>query len=161
MEGLRIYIDTSVFGGCFDEEFKKPSKALFRAIKAKLVTPLISDILIAELARAPQEVQKLLSATLGWGNMERLEATEEALFLQQAYMDAGIVVQNYADDALHVAHATIARADVIVSWNFKHLVNPAKIRSFNGINMSKGYGMVVILSPEDVIMMMEKEDEKD
>ena len=63
MERLRIYIDTSVFGGCFNEEFKKPSKALFRAIKAKLATPLISDILIAELARAPQEVQKLLSAT--------------------------------------------------------------------------------------------------
>ena len=93
--------------------------------------------------------------------MERLEANEEALSLQQAYMNAGIVVQNYADDALHVAHATIACADVIVSWNFKHLVNPAQIRSFNGINMSKGYGMIVILSPEDVIMIMEKENEED
>ena len=93
--------------------------------------------------------------------MGRLEASEETLALQQAYMNAGIVVQKYADDALHVAHATIARADVIVSWNFKHLVNPAQIRSFNGINMTKGYGMVVMLSPEDMILIMEKEDEKD
>ena len=67
----------------------------------------------------------------------------------------------YADDALHVAHATIARADVIVSWNFRHLVNPAQIRSFNGINLAKGYGMIVILSPEAVIMMEEKENEKE
>jgi len=161
MKQLRIYIDTSVFGGCFDEEFKKPSKALFRAIKAKQAIPLISDILIAELARAPEAVQNLLSATLKWGNVERLEATKEALDLQQAYIDAGVVVQKFADDALHVAHATIARADVIVSWNFKHLVNPAKIRSFNGINMANGYGMIVILSPEDVIMIMETENEKD
>jgi hypothetical protein len=72
MKQLRIYIDTSVFGGCFDEEFKKPSKALFRAVKVNRATPLISDILIAELARAPQEVQDLLSATLKWGNAERL-----------------------------------------------------------------------------------------
>jgi hypothetical protein len=117
--------------------------------------------LIAELVRAPQEVQDLLSRTLKWGNFERLDATVETLELQQAYLDAGIVVPKYADDALHVAHATIARADVIVSWNFKHLVNPAKIRAFNGINMVKGYGMIVILSPEDVIMIMEKENEKD
>jgi predicted nucleic acid-binding protein len=161
MKQRRIYIDTSVFGGCFDEEFKKPSKALFRAIKDKQAIPLISDILITELSRAPQVVRNLLATMLKWGNVERLEVTEEALDLQQAYMDAGVVVQKYADDALHVAHATIARADVVVSWNFKHLVNPAKIRSFNGINMMKGYGMIVILSPEDVIMIMGKENEKD
>jgi predicted nucleic acid-binding protein len=89
MKQLRIYIDTSVFGGCFDEEFKKPSKALFRAIKAKQAIPLISDILIAELARAPEAVQNLLSATLKWGNLERLEATKEALDLQQAYIGCG------------------------------------------------------------------------
>ena len=160
MKHMRIYIDTSVFGGCFDEEFKKPSKALFRAIKANRATPLISDILIAELARAPQVVQDLLSATLKWGNAERLEVTKEALALQQAYINADIVVPKYADDALHVAHATIARADVIVSWNFRHLVNPAQIRAFNGINFANGYGMIVILSPEAVIMMEEKENEK-
>lgn len=160
MNRMRVYIDTSVFGGCFDEEFKKPSKALFRAIKANKATPLISDILIAELARAPQEVQKLLSAVLKWGNAEELEMTEEALTLQQAYMSAGLVTPKYADDALHVAHATIARADVIVSWNFKHLVNPGQIRAFNGINLAKGYGMVVILSPETVVMMEEKQNEK-
>lgn len=161
MKKLRIYIDTSVFGGCFDEEFRKPSKALFRAVKAGKVVPLISDILIAELARAPEVVRNLLSVMLRLGNIERLETTKEALELQQAYMDADIVVEKYADDALHVAHATIARADVIVSWNFKHLVNPAKIRSFNGINIMKGYGMIVILSPEDAINVMEKENEKD
>lgn len=72
MKQRRIYIDTSVFGGCFDEEFKKPSKALFRAIRGKKAIPLISDILIAELSRAPQEVRNLLATMLKWGNEERL-----------------------------------------------------------------------------------------
>lgn len=155
MKRIRVYIDTSVFGGCFDEEFKKSSRALFRAIRANKATPLISDILIAELARAPREVRGLLSAVLRQGNVEKLETTEEALTLQQAYMKAGIVSPKYADDALHVANSTIARADVIVSWNFKHLVNPRQIRAFNGINLAMGYGMVVILSPETVVMMEE------
>jgi hypothetical protein len=66
---------------------------LFRAIKAKQAVPLISDILIAELARAPEVVRNLMSAMLKWGNVERLEATKEALDLQQAYIDAGVVAQ--------------------------------------------------------------------
>jgi len=87
MKKMRVYIDTSVFGGCFDEKFKKPSKALFRAIKANKATPLISDILIAELARAPQEVRNLLSAVLKWGNAEELETTEEAMIEEKNEKD--------------------------------------------------------------------------
>jgi hypothetical protein len=87
------------------------------------------------------------------GNAEELETTAEALTLQQANMRADLVLPKYTDDALCVARATITHADVIVSWNFKHLVNPAQIRAFNGITLAEDYGMVVILSPEYFLVL--------
>lgn len=63
------------------------------------------------------------------------------------------------DDALHVALATISCADVIVSWNFKHLVNPVRIRKFDGVNVMNGYGPVVILTPGDFVSSLEVDDE--
>jgi hypothetical protein len=66
------------------------------------------------------------------------------------------VTPKYSDDALHVAQATLARADVIVSWNFKHLVNPTRIRMFNGVNLGQGYGLVVIMTPSEVLGVLEE-----
>lgn len=62
---------------------------------------------------------------------------------------------------MHVAHASVARADVIVSWNFKHLVNPLRIRGFNGVNAAQGYGPVVIMTPEDVAHIWKEQDNED
>jgi hypothetical protein len=81
--------------------------------------------------------------------------------LQDAYLSASVVSKRYANDALHVAQATIARADVIVSWNFKHLVNPSRIRAFNGVNMAQGYGQIIIMTPSDIIKILEEGDEKE
>ncbi len=78
--------------------------------------------------------------------------------LRDAYLRAGVVTPKYADDALHVAQATLARVDVIVSWNFKHLVNPTRIRMFNGVNLAQGYGLVVIMTPSEVIGFLEEAD---
>ncbi|MCZ7571623.1 MAG: hypothetical protein M5U01_23995 [Ardenticatenaceae bacterium] len=154
MKPLRVYVDTSVFGGCFDREFSQPSQALFAAIQQGQAQALLSDILIAEIARAPQPVQVLLAQTIQ-GGAEVLEATQEAVELQEAYLTAGVVTTKFADDALHVAQATLARADVIASWNFRHLVHPTKVRGFNGVNVANGYGLMVVLTPADVVRILE------
>ena len=87
---------------------------------------------------------------------ERLILTTEAIALRDAYLQGEVVTQKYADDALHVAQATLARADVIVSWNFRHLVNPARIRDFNGINLVvQGYGLMIIMTPAELVSVME------
>jgi predicted nucleic acid-binding protein len=157
---MRVYIDTSVFGGYFDDAFEGASRGFLLAIWDGRATALLSETLLRELEEAPQEVKDLLSRTLR-GESERLEVTEETVELQDAYLTAGVVPRKYADDALHVALATIARAHVIVSWNFKHLVNPISIRAFNGVNLIQGYGPVVIMTPTDLIPILEGKDEEE
>ena len=158
MKRLRVYMDTSVFGGYFDEEFEAGSRSLFDAIWRGKITPLVSETVARELADAPEQVRELFQRTLA-GDCERIEVIPESIGLAQAYVQAGVVTEKYADDALHVASATLARADVIVSWNFRHLVNPARIRGFNGVNVAQGQSQVIILTPEDVANSLEERHE--
>jgi len=150
MKPLRVYIDTSVFGGYFDDEFSVVSRQFFDAVFGDQIISLISETLVAELIRAPEHVQDLLGRTIQ-ARSERLALTSEAIALRDAYLKGEVVTQKYADDALHVAQATLARADVIVSWNFRHLVNPSRIREFNGINLAQGYGLIVVMTPAELV----------
>jgi len=150
MKKLRVYVDTSVIGGCFDEEFEYESNLLVEmAINGKAVL-LISDELVAEMQYAPQEVQDKLFA-LPTECFERLETKDEAVELHNAYLKAKILGRASESDALHVANATVAKADMIVSWNFKHIVHYDKIRGFNSVNMREEYGMIAIYSPKEVV----------
>jgi hypothetical protein len=157
---MRVYIDASVFGGYFDDEFDTGSRGFFDALFDGLAIALISDTLVAELVDAPERVQDLLERVLACES-ERLGLSEEAQDLQNAYLASGVLSPKWSDDALHVAHASVARADVIVSWNFKHLVNPLRIRGFNGVNAAQGYGPVVIMTPEDVAHIWKEQDNED
>ena len=76
--------------------------------------------------------------------------TSEAVELHEAYMAARILTRKSANDALHVAVATVARADAIVSWNFRHIVRLDKIKAYNQVNFAMGYGLLTILSPREV-----------
>ena len=154
MKLMRIYIDTSVVGGYFDEEFMEATQIFFSMLRAKRFIPLISDILAEEIGEAPQQVQDLLVEIIQVG-VEQIQISDEAVNLRDAYLKTGIVTEQYEDDAMHVALATLVRADVIVSWNFRHLVNPSRIRAFNGVNSMQGYGPVVILTPDDLNRILE------
>jgi predicted nucleic acid-binding protein len=158
MKRLRVYFDTSVLGGCFDAEFQNASRQLVEAAYGEQILPLISEILLRELTEAPANVQQLLSRMMQ-GDVERLEVDEEAVELHEAYLRTGVVPSRYADDALHVALATVARADVLVSWNFRHLVNPVRVRTFNGVNTAQGYGPIIIMTPSDIVGLLEYPDE--
>jgi len=150
MKRLRIYVDSSVFGGCFDREFEEESRRFFDLVRASEITVLISNVTLAELERAPRKVQEV-AASIPPETVERLEAAEEAERLRDAYLAAQVVPPNFAEDALHVAMATIEGADVIVSRNFKHLVNIQRIRAFNAVNLLQGYQPIDIRSPLEVL----------
>ena len=147
---LRVYIDTSVVGGCLDEEFAQPSRALLDMVRTAKVTLLISDVLLEELARAPDKVRSLLES-LPTECTELLTLSADAATLRDAYLAAGVVGPAAERDAEHVAIATVAKADVIVSWNFKHIVHLEKIRLFNAVNLTHGYAMIDIRSPLEVV----------
>jgi hypothetical protein len=155
---MRVYIDTAVFGGYFDEEFEDSSKKFFGAVRLGKIIPLISDTLVAELVGAPDQVQDLLQGVIDAG-CERLPLGADVERLRDGYVWAGVVSEKYAGDALHVAHATLARADAVVSWNFKHLVNPAQVRAFNSVNLRNGHSLVVIMTPPDIVKVSEESDE--
>jgi hypothetical protein len=90
---------------------------------------------------------------------ETVEIGPDAFALQEAYLREGIVSEKYAADALHVALATVSNAKMIVSWNFKHIVNFQKIPLYNAVNKLKGYDSIDIYSPLEVIDT-EDEDQK-
>lgn len=71
--------------------------------------------------------------------------------LAEAYLSHGIVSPGSRSDALHVALATIGRVDVLVSWNFRHIVNLGRIRLFNAVNLEQGYGLIEIRTPKEVL----------
>lgn len=150
MKRLRLYLDTSVFGGCFDVEFEKDSNALFRASKQGQFVLLISELVTTELGQAPLAV-KGLPQSLEDVEVEQLLYTTEARALAQAYLDAGILTDKSKVDAGHVALATVSRADAIVSWNFKHIVQLQKMKLYNQVNFAKGYGFLEIVTPKEVL----------
>ena len=147
---LRIYIDTSVVGGCLDEEFAEASRELLKMARAGKAVLLVSDLLLQELEDAPSEVRDLLS-TLPPSAAEPVETTDEAGALSAQYVEASVVGESSARDALHVALATVAGADMIVSWNFRHIVHHDKIRGFHAVNLRRGYPMIGIYSPLEVV----------
>lgn len=150
MHRQRIYVDTSVIGGCQDEEFASESRALIEMARRGDVTLLLSDLLFRELEEAPREVLAVVT-DLPSDSYNIVTTTDEVELLRQEYLSAGILPPTSEDDALHVALATVHKADLIVSWNFKHIVNVDKIRRFGAVNLVQGYQPIDIRSPKEVV----------
>ena len=146
----RIYIDTSVIGGCEDEEFSRWSIQLFEEFRQGLKTAVISNLTRQELEGAPENVKQIL-LSLPDINMENVILTEISECLAQNYIDDGVVGSRHIVDAQHIALASVERVDVLVSWNFQHIVNIDRIHAFNSVNLKLGYPMLEIRSPREVI----------
>jgi predicted nucleic acid-binding protein len=122
----RLYIDTSVFGGFFDEEFSEFTRPLFERLQNGEFKLLFSAVTQDELSSAPEQVKKLVKS-LKEGNTEFMETDDEAVDLATQYIAEKVVGQTSFADCLHIALATINRADYLISWNFKHIVNVQRI----------------------------------
>jgi predicted nucleic acid-binding protein len=144
----RIYIDTSVFGGYFDEEFSLHTKPLFERLLNKEFVLLFSTITKNEIDNAPNFIRDLVQNTLKV-ETEYLIINEEIIDLASEYISEKVVGQTSFADCLHIAIATINRADFLISWNFKHIVNIQRIRGYNSINIKNGYQQLEIRSPRE------------
>ena len=150
MRRLRLYADTSVFGGYFDDEFSGDSRKLFTEIEAGRFLLVVSATTLRELRRAPQQVRQLIT-DLPVDAVETLPPLEEIERLRDAYLEAEVVGSSAALDAEHIASASVAGVDLIVSWNFKHIVNFERIRGYHAVNLKEGYHPIEIYSPREVI----------
>ena len=150
MKKLHIYIDSSVIGGCEDPEFAENSLALWRHFIRGDFIQVLSEHTLREIQDAPAEVRARV-LEIPKENQIVLADTPDAYELAEAYLAHGIVGPGSRSDALHVALATIGRVDVMVSWNFKHIVNLNRIRLFNAVNLEQGYGLIEIRTPMEVL----------
>jgi predicted nucleic acid-binding protein len=157
---LRVYVDTSVIGGCFDEEFAEDSRRLLAAAAEGRIVLLLGPVVLRELASAPRQVVDVLSR-LPASSVERVELTDEVVALRDAYIAADILGPRWEDDAAHVASATVAGADAIASWNFRHIVRLDKMKAYNQVNQRRGYGVLTIVSPREVCLDEPDEDKED
>lgn len=146
----RIYIDTSVLGGCFDDEYADDSNRLLNEFVSRQKIAMISDLLLLELEAAPQEVRDLAEKIPDVAK-EYVRLDEESIALANAYIQEQAVAESSLSDARHIAIATVGRVDVLVSWNFKHIVNLNRIRRFNAVNLKLGYITLEIRSPREVL----------
>lgn len=130
----RIYIDTSVVGGYFDEEFKEATQLLFERFEKGEVIFIVSDLLDIELLNAPVQVRELLLKYPS-ENFERVTLSEEAIILADTYINEKVIGKNFLEDCRHIALATVNKVDVLASWNFRHIVNQDRMKGYNSVNL--------------------------
>ena len=149
MKKRAIYVDTSVIGGCCDLEFQEWSNGILKDFQAGTFKLLLSELIDAEIEDAPEEVKKVY-AEFRQCTDKTIPISPESIELAEAYLKHKILTLKYRDDARHIAIATVAGADLVVSWNFKHIVHFEKIQKFNAVNIEMGYKPIFIYSPREV-----------
>lgn len=153
----RIYADTSVIGGCLDDEFSEWSNKFMNYVQSGGASLVVSDLTFLELEEAPEEIRAVLDR-IPADHRDDVELTRESRDLADAYIAAGVVVASKMLDAQHIAIATVCRVDAVVSWNFKHIVNLDRIHAFNAVNLRGGYPVIEIRTPQEVVPHEENEE---
>lgn len=147
---LRVYADTSVFGGCFDDEFAEFSNKLIDEFKQGIKRLVLSDLTLREIENAPDEVKGILK-TIPGEFREYVTLENDSMYLAQKYIDEKAISKKHMVDSQHIAMATVNRVDVLASWNFKHIVNLRRINLYNAANLKYGYPIIEIRSPREII----------
>ena len=146
---LKLYLDTSVYGGYFDIEFKEETKLLFEDIFKGKFEIMTSDLVTLELIKSPNQVRDLYYIFHNESNV--ISINNEVELLANEYLNENVVGRTSKEDCLHIATATIFNADILVSWNFKHIGNISRIRGYNSVNLKYGYNLIDIRSPKELI----------
>ncbi|SFW27333.1 PIN domain-containing protein [Chitinophaga sancti] len=145
-----IYVDTSVFGGCFDKEFMEDSLKLMEEFKRGSKKMMYSNLVSEELKAARNEVRNQpLQVPLM--HCVWTKAPFKARLLANRYIAEGILGYDSEVDAMHIATATLQNADVVASWNFKHMANESRIQRFNKINTNMGLRTIKIKTPHAIL----------
>jgi len=142
MRKLKLYLDTSVWSFVFAAdapEKRDATKEFFELVRKGEYEVYISEVVIKEISNAPESKRALLGELLKNCPVVELEITEVAVELSKHYIDKGILSADKEDDALHVAIATVAEMDALVTWNFRHLANLRKAELFHGASLEMGY----------------------
>ncbi len=145
----RVYVDNSVIGGKFDREFKVSTEKLFREFRLGLYLPVVSDVTAKELQGAPSHIVQVYHDLVELGDV--IDLNEEAVRLSQLYLKEGKFPKRMLADTLHIATASVHGVDIVVSWNFRDIVNLNKIVIYNAVNLKSGYHQIEIRNPKEIL----------
>jgi len=148
MRPLRVYVDTSVFGGAFDPEYRESTRLFFNRAATGRFRLVVSEQVEAEINPAPEKVKQRYGDILA--QAEFLPISDSIRLLADIYRKNKAVVRKSLPDAMHVALATINKCDGLISWNFKHIVRRDKSLLFNVINADNGHSQLFIATPKEV-----------
>lgn len=150
MKKLKIYLDTSVYSALYDDRDKirqNQTKEFWDNIKNYELC--YSDINLEEINGVTnQELRNKLKILLNKG--KRIEESSEVKELSQIYVKEGLIPEKYESDAMHIAFTSVYSLDILVSWNFKHLVKRKTRIGVNLINLREGYKSIEILAPPEL-----------
>ncbi len=155
---MRLYLDTSVFEGLADEEFKEDTAILLDYIAKYGIEVIYSNLRCEELEEVPESVRKVLTAL---PNVSYIRPSKKAIALAKMYVKAGVLRNKYLEEAYHVAVATIEKASVIVSWNFSNVIQFEKMHQYASVNYREGYQFLPSFSPWSTIGSIEAETDDD
>ena len=150
---MEVYVDTSVIGGCFDEEFEEWSILLFQEFLYGKKVMMLSDLTLQELELAKFKVREKVKE-IPQNQISNIFVNDEVIHLAEKYIEEGALTIKSYNDALHIALATLNNADVLSSWNFKHIVNLDRIKLYNSINLRLGYKIIEIRSPREILKIV-------
>jgi hypothetical protein len=155
MKKIRLYFDTSTLGKMFNPKTSYnrrqivATRKMFQYIEAnrEQFELVVSPVVVREIKNCPIDILGMITALMLRIRIEELSEIENADELVSVYLDGGVLKVQQIDDLTHIAYATLNRCDYILSWNFKHFVNPTTIESVRLVNDANGHSSPTIISP--------------
>ncbi|MDR0859285.1 MAG: PIN domain nuclease [Oscillospiraceae bacterium] len=148
---IKIYLDTSVLS--YLEQIDAPYKTaetleLWDVFRTRDdVEILISNIALEEFSETKEPKRSRVLDLIGTLAYKRIQETDEHRRLAQVYLDANVLTGKSFEDLRHIAVAVSYGCKYIVSWNFKHFVNPKTIDAVNAVSLANNLPQIQILSP--------------
>jgi len=155
MVKMELYVDTSVFGFLFEEEFiekRRITEKFFKKVERGEIKVYISELVLLEIKRIPENGLKMaILELINRIEPEVLKFNQEIETLALDIIKMGGIPRKYIDDARHIAYAIFYEVDGIISWNMRHIVKLSTRRVVNAICALRGYKEIELLTPEEVI----------
>lgn len=150
----KIYLETSAINFFYADD--SPEKQvetllLFKEIKAGKWDAYTSYAVTKEIKAASKQTRKMLGRVIDKYNITILSANEKITKLANIYIKEGVIPQKHLLDAIHIAAASYYEMDIIISWNFQHIVKHKTKLMTNEINLRENYKTISISSPKEVI----------
>lgn len=158
MRKLKIYLDTSVISYLDQEdalEKMEQTRKVWEILQTEKYEVIISDLVLAEINECKEPKKSILKEYLAQINYKRVDITEETEEIANEIIDNGILNSKSFDDCLHIASAILNDCNIIVSWNFKHMVNVDTINGVRKITFAKRYNNIDIYAP--YVLLSEKD----